>query len=168
MGLFSDIGGAIGGLTGGLIGQNNQNIQNQKDRDLNRDQFNQSMAFADKQYNFSVGVHNDQMDLAKHGLRYRMEDAKQAGINPLAAMGMPVTGGSPVSVGGNAPQPNPAVSQSSGANLAVMGQSIARSIGAVADVIKSAKEQHVKKEPQKVTSEHPNAPDRDWETAGFG
>lgn len=40
-----------------------------------------------------------QRDFARHGLRWRVEDAKEAGVHPLAALGLPLHGGQPVSVG---------------------------------------------------------------------
>lgn len=40
-------------------------------------------------------------DLQKHGLAYRIQDAKNAGINPLAALGLPLSTSQPVSVGGS-------------------------------------------------------------------
>lgn len=42
-----------------------------------------------------------QNDLAKNGVRYRVEDAKAAGIHPLFALGMSPFNPSPVSVGGD-------------------------------------------------------------------
>lgn len=40
-----------------------------------------------------------QREFAKHGIRWRVEDARQAGISPLAALGANVTSFSPTSVG---------------------------------------------------------------------
>lgn len=46
-----------------------------------------------------------QMDLAKHGVSYRVNDAKAAGIHPLAALGISPSSASPVSVGSDAGAP---------------------------------------------------------------
>lgn len=41
-----------------------------------------------------------QREFAQHGIRWRVEDARAAGINPLAALGAPGVSFSPISVGG--------------------------------------------------------------------
>lgn len=71
-----DIGGAIGGALGtigGLIG--NQ----------------QSMNFAKDQFAY-------QKELAKNQIQWRVEDAKKAGVHPMAALGLASTSFSPVGV----------------------------------------------------------------------
>ena len=40
-----------------------------------------------------------QRELAKNGLSWRVEDARKAGINPLAALGASLPSGNPVAVG---------------------------------------------------------------------
>lgn len=63
-----------------------------------------------------------QKEFAQHGIRWRVEDAKKAGIHPLYALGAPSFSPGGVSVGGS----------SSGSNrgdvLASMGQDISRAI----------------------------------------
>lgn len=56
-----------------------------------------------------------QKEFAQHGVRWRTEDAKKAGLHPLAALGMQATGFNPVS---------------SGTNFQEIGQDIGRAVGA--------------------------------------
>lgn len=51
-----------------------------------------------------------QREFAQHGVQWKVEDAKAAGINPLAALGANTASFSPVSVGGEAPKPGDAFS----------------------------------------------------------
>jgi hypothetical protein len=41
-----------------------------------------------------------QKEFAKHGIQWKVQDAKRAGINPLAALGATTVSGSPIPVGG--------------------------------------------------------------------
>lgn len=59
-----------------------------------------------------------QKEFAQHGIRWKVEDAKAAGIHPLAALGAQTTSYSPVSVGGS----------SVASGLAASGQDISRAI----------------------------------------
>lgn len=61
-----------------------------------------------------------QKDFAQQGIRWKVEDAKAAGIHPLAALGAQTTSYSPVSVGG------PSIAS----GLASAGQDIARGVHA--------------------------------------
>jgi len=61
-----------------------------------------------------------QKDFAQHGIQWRVEDAKAAGIHPLAALGAQTTSFSPISVGGD-----PLAAGISGA-----GQDISRAVNA--------------------------------------
>lgn len=67
----------------------------------------------------------DQVDVqkqfAKHGIRWRVEDAIAAGVHPLYALGANTTSFSPVSVGGSS-------GRSSGERFAQFGQDITRAI----------------------------------------
>lgn len=74
MGLFGD----ILGFAGGLIGSNKQADTQE---DINRDQLASS-----KEY-------------AQNSIQWRVEDAKKAGIHPLAAMGLPLASAPTLSVG---------------------------------------------------------------------
>jgi hypothetical protein len=69
---------------------------------LARDQYDTSKKFAWKHLQHARGQFKEQQHLARHGISMRVKDAKAAGIHPLAAMGLPTTGGAPVSVGGGA------------------------------------------------------------------
>lgn len=60
-----------------------------------------------------------QREFAQHGVQWKVEDAKAAGINPLAALGAPTIGFSPVSVGSEA-----------GRGLESMGQNLERAFKA--------------------------------------
>lgn len=61
-----------------------------------------------KAYDTDVGIKREffeknwanQREFAKHGIRWRVEDAIAAGIHPLAALGVNTASGSPVSIGG--------------------------------------------------------------------
>lgn len=61
-----------------------------------------------------------QKDFATHGIRWKVEDAKAAGIHPLAALGAQTMSFSPVSVG----------DQGIGSGLAAAGQDIGRAVAA--------------------------------------
>lgn len=61
-----------------------------------------------------------QKDFAQQGIRWKVEDAKAAGIHPLYALGANTTSFAPVSVG----------SSSLGSGLASMGQDVGRAISA--------------------------------------
>jgi len=159
MGLLSAIAGVAGGISGIL----NQNDQNRKDRNLSRSQFNDSFRESERQFNFQSEFANKQFEeqkhMARHGVAVRVQDAKNAGINPLAAMGLPTTGGQPVSVGSSpAPSPSPTSSSPANINAVAMGQSLGRSIDALADIAKSAQQQNLIKEPQKVTMAAKDSP----------
>lgn len=59
-----------------------------------------------------------QKDFAQQGIRWKVEDAKAAGLHPLAALGAQTTSFSPVSVGGS----------DIGSGLAAAGQDVSRAI----------------------------------------
>jgi len=61
-----------------------------------------------------------QKDFAQQGIRWKVEDAKAAGLHPLAALGAQTHSFSPISVGGN----------DIGTGLAAAGQDISRGINA--------------------------------------
>lgn len=94
------IGGALisgaSNLLGGLLGQSSSSWQFERQRNM-------------------------QYDFAKNGIQWKVEDAKKAGIHPLAALGAQTISASPISVdGGN----------SFGAGVAAAGQDIGRAIQA--------------------------------------
>lgn len=92
----------IGSLASGLFGFLGAN----KSSDAQQQIANQNIAM--------------QEEFAKHGVQWKVEDAKAAGINPLAALGAPTTSFSPVSLGGDGP----------GAGLQAMGQNLERAFKA--------------------------------------
>jgi len=100
------IGGALisagGSLLGGLLGSSGPS------------KFEKQMARAQFQF---------QQDFAKQGVRWRVEDAKAAGLHPLFALGYQPTGGSPVQIPAGGPDPM-------GGALAEAGQSIGRAVAA--------------------------------------
>jgi len=61
-----------------------------------------------------------QKEFAQHGIRWKVEDAKAAGLHPLAALGAQVSSYAPVSVG----------SPGLGEGLAAAGQDVSRAINA--------------------------------------
>jgi len=63
-----------------------------------------------------------QMQAARHGIKWRVEDAKEAGVHPLFALGAPTFNPSPVGDGG------------AGAVLAQGGQDVSRALHASADL----------------------------------
>lgn len=86
MGFFSSIGDAIGGIVGGaanvvggILGNNSQSFANSANLDFARQQF---------EY---------QKELHKNQLQWRVEDAKKAGLHPMAALGLQSSSFSPVS-----------------------------------------------------------------------
>lgn len=78
---FGPWGAAIGGVAGGIMGSKGGGTD-----DLPGNLANMSLQF--------------QKDLALNGVRFRVEDAKRAGIHPALALGMQPANFTPVSVGG--------------------------------------------------------------------
>ena len=102
------LGGPVGGFIGGSIGGSISNAHQNK-KQFERDQF-----FLNNQQNF-------QREFAKKGIQYRVQDAKAAGIHPLAALGAQTYNASPSVIGGT-----PLVNES--ANMSRLGQDISRAI----------------------------------------
>lgn len=85
MGLFGSIGSAIGGIASGIgsiIGSNNS----------------AASAEAINQANYE-----HQKEFAQNGIRWKVADAKAAGLHPLAALGAQTSGYTPSAVVGDAP-----------------------------------------------------------------
>jgi len=71
---------------------------------------------------FNAGKERDrQKEFAQHGIQWKVEDAKRAGIHPLAALGAQTHSPSPISLG------------DVGTSLAAAGQDLSRSIDATRD-----------------------------------
>lgn len=103
MGLFSSIGGILGGVAGsffggpvgavigsGLGGSVGGAVDGNQVNKQAQGYYNQQMAFAQQQAQF-------QQDYAKHVMEWRVEDAKNAGVHPMAALGISNPSYSPVS-----------------------------------------------------------------------
>lgn len=100
---FGPVLGAVGSIVGGLLG----NDEAEEAREQQQDQFERNIAL--------------QREFAQQGIRWKVEDAKAAGLHPLAAIGMQGASYSPVSsnfVG------------SSAMDLSSIGQNIGRAIDA--------------------------------------
>lgn len=120
------LGGGIsagGSLIGGLLGGRQSGHQFDASLLEAQRQFNLSNRQARNMFQASARMSRE---FAKHGVRWRAEDARKAGLDPLVAMGATTTGGAtgmPVSPGG--------VPQGRGRDMswiAKMGQNIADSI----------------------------------------
>jgi len=165
MGIFEDIAGGIIGTGMNLIGMEHGRRgarSRQDDAQIHQQrQFDRSFEFAERQANFQnqqqLADRARRNYLQEHGLSVRMRDAKNAGIHPLAAMGLPTTGGGGINIPGSPTgpspgSPSPGMGSGSTADLAVMGQSIGRAIDAIADMVKSKDKQSVP-EGTKVTDD---------------
>lgn len=97
--IFSDI---VGPVVGGLIGGFGAESSADNTTEANRE-------------NASL-----QREFAQNGVRWRVDDARAAGINPLAALGMNPVSASPSFIGDD----------SYGDSLSDMGQDLSRAIGA--------------------------------------
>lgn len=119
--------------------------QNAQDRAINVDQFNAQMNMADHQFRVQQeGAALDrqlQEEFARNGVQWRVQDARAAGLHPLAALGAQLHSPSPVSISGNVPSaPNissnpisPFVGNSSIAQaMSSVGQDLSRAMTAVA------------------------------------
>lgn len=102
-------------IIGGAIAAGASLLGGKKDRDYSREINAAQLAFAREQMAF-------QREMAQHGVRWRVEDAKAAGLHPLHAMGGILPAASPVSV--NFAQ------SGAGASLAEAGQHIGRAVAA--------------------------------------
>lgn len=101
--MLGSIIGAVSSIAGGLLGA--RSAENAKDANV-------AMSAADRE---------QQERFAKEGVRWRVDDAKAAGISPLVALGMSPVNYSPTAVGINP-------DNSLGAGLANAGQNIGRAI----------------------------------------
>lgn len=86
--MLSALAGLAGNLVGGLLGKSNADKANKVAAKQNA----QQLELADR--NIAL-----QQQFAKEGIRWKVEDAKRAGIHPLYALGANTVSYSPVSVG---------------------------------------------------------------------
>jgi len=103
MSLAAVAGPIAGQVIGGFLDQSANNSQKHENRQANAQNI------------------KSQKEFAQNGIRWKVEDAKRAGISPLAALGAQTTSFSPVSVGGSA-------DHSMGDMARGMGQDISRAI----------------------------------------
>lgn len=108
---FGGLGSVLGSgldFLGGMLGRGQQNSQ-----------FQQSAQQAQQQLQF-------QMDAAKQGITWRVQDAKNAGISPLVALGAPTfnPGAIGLSAGGV-----PSSSSNFAGSFGALGQDISRAVG---------------------------------------
>lgn len=114
MGFFSSIGKAISGSVGSIIGAGASLLGVNKNSKATSDANAANMAFAREQLEY-------QKELAKNQIQWKVEDAKKAGLHPLAGLGVSPSSFSPVS-GGVVPNTQDY------SYLQQMGQDIDRSI----------------------------------------
>lgn len=95
-------GSVVGSVVGGLLSSKSNSDSNDANAQINA----QNIAY--------------QKEFAKHGIRWKVKDARAAGLHPLAALGAQTTSFSPVSIG-NTPDPI-------GGYISEMGQNIDRAI----------------------------------------
>lgn len=86
MGLFGSIGNAIGGIVGGVGNIVGGILGNKSESAAN----SANMGFAREQFEYQKELHKNQ-------LQWRVEDAKKAGLHPMAALGLQSSSFSPVS-----------------------------------------------------------------------
>lgn len=104
-------GGFAGGPAGAMAGSNAAGMLQGKDssqRDFDIWQMNKNL--------------DSQKEFAQHGIRWKVEDAKAAGIHPLVGLGAQTASFSPISVGGGAEGPSRSQMMSD------MGQNISRAV----------------------------------------
>ncbi|QKI28949.1 VP2 [Kummerowia striata microvirus] len=111
--------GAGASLLGGLMGRSDAKDQNRASRQMQKAEIARQDMWAQKNIDL-------QKQFAQEGLRWKVEDAKAAGIHPLYALGAQSTSFSPVSVGA-APGYSPAVDPLPNA-MAAMGQDLGRAV----------------------------------------
>lgn len=111
MGLFSSIGKVVGGVVNGVTGL--LGVKGQKDAN------SQANAFAREQLEYQKELHKNQ-------IQWKVEDAKKAGLHPLAALGVSPSSFSPVS--GASSGVNYSGFNGVGDMLSDLGQDIDRSI----------------------------------------
>lgn len=102
MGLFSSLGGILGGAVGsifpgvgtvigaGLGSAIGGGIDDNRANKTAEGYYNKNMDFAQRQFQF-------QQDYIKNSAQWRVEDAKKAGLHPMAALGMSTPSFSPIS-----------------------------------------------------------------------
>lgn len=104
-----------------------QATQNQIDRDINQARWLEQLRQADIDRNL-------QKEFAQSGVSWRVQDARNAGIHPLAALGFQGPSSTPISVSGPTESSNPQspfAGASMGSGISAAGQDISRAIQAL-------------------------------------
>lgn len=91
-------------------------------QDINNQNYLAQQEFNQQQYDIAMKNIALQKEFAQQGVSWRIADAKNAGIHPLAALGVNPVSFSPVHVGGDAPRKN----------MLNMGQNLQRALSAMA------------------------------------
>lgn len=91
--------------------------------------------FLQNQFNAQMNLSREQMaqqkEFAQHGISWRVQDAKNAGLHPLAAIGAAGASYSPTAIAGSTGEPYPGSPGSDMAqSLGAMGQSVGRAAAA--------------------------------------
>lgn len=138
--------------------------QNEHNEMINQANFNTQMGFAREQFDNSNAQwqmnrmdamldRDIQREFAQNGVQWRVNDARAAGIHPLAALGMQGASSSPIQIGTTgstgipsanpvtSPAPQPGVGSSAMGNaVASFGQDLSRAITATATEIEREKQ----------------------------
>lgn len=114
---------AAGNIAAGLFGGSKQSTPDTST--FYQNWRNDDMAWAREQFDRNEAL---QREFAQQGIRWRVEDAKAAGLHPLAALGASGASAAPISVGGGGSyQVDPGRSSStSGFDFRGMGQDLSR------------------------------------------
>lgn len=118
--LKSFAGDVLGGVVGGLFGNYQQKKANKSQAAVNRE----NIAFQRESQDKSEAL---QREFAQHGLRWKAEDAKAAGLHPLSALGAQGASYSPPVTVGSSQAPEQV------GHIARMGQDIGRAVSAAMD-----------------------------------
>ncbi|QXP44192.1 MAG: DNA pilot protein [Arizlama microvirus] len=114
---FGPILGAVGSIVGGLFADDAA----EEARDQQQEQFERNIAL--------------QREFAQNGIRWKVDDARAAGLHPLAAIGMQGASYSPVST---------SIDRGSSMDLAGIGQNIGRAIDATRTKEESEEEREMR------------------------
>lgn len=139
MGFFSSLGGILGGVAGSLIAPGigtvigaglgstvGGGVDSNKAAKTKQGYYNNQMDLAKQQMQF-------QQDYVKSVMQWRVEDAKKAGVHPMAALGMSNPGYSPVSL--------PSIPSSAGTDASLNPMEFGQSLNYAATKAKDRQQQ---------------------------
>lgn len=122
--IIGGVGQLAGGVSGLFGGGGQSSWTGAQNANMMQNWRNDDLAFREREFQF-------QQEMAKNGIRWRVDDAKAAGLHPLAALGASSGSYSPVSVVSAAPQGQEGYDGGGiGKSLADMGQGLGRAISA--------------------------------------